>query len=296
MSGAWRRWIVTGPSTALAAAGIASCSSPAPGPAYYVSLGDSYAVGYQPAPTPEPTSGYTAVVATGTHSRLANFGCGGATTSSILTTDGCGPPYGPTARSGAVGYRGQSQAAAAEAFVRAHRGDVRLITVSIGGNDITDCVARPDPVTCVTTAVATIQRNVSTLAQGLRSAAGPAVPIIGLTYPDVVLGTWVYPPGAPDHGLASLSVVAFKSLINPALSAAYAEASATFVDVTAATGAYTPLARTTTLAPYGTVPVAVAQVCTLTWYCARGNIHATTAGYRSIGEQILRAYHRTTKL
>ena len=56
-------------------------------------------------------------------------------------------------------------------------------------------------------------------------AAGPRVPLIGLTYPDVVLGAYVYPKQpAPTAAisLANLSVVAFKSLINPALTKAYA--------------------------------------------------------------------------
>lgn len=281
--------------TILAGAGITGCSGSAATSEYYLSLGDSYAVGYQPAPTSGPTAGYTAVVAAGTRSTLANFGCGGATTSSILSADGCAAPYGPMALSGAVAYGRQSQASAAEAFLRAHRGQVRLITVSIGGNDITDCVTRPDAVTCVTSAISVIQRNVTTLVKGLRSASGPSVPIIGLTYPDVLLGAWVYPSGIQDHGLASLSVIAFKTYVNPALSAAYAKGAGTFVDITAATGAYTPMTQTTTVAPYGTIPVAVAHVCALTWYCSRGNIHATTAGYRFIGEQILAAYHRVTR-
>jgi len=126
----------------------------------------------------------------------------------------------------------------------------------------------------------------------LRATAGPHVPIIGLTYPDVLLGLWVYPPGAANRGLATLSLTAFRGYLNPALSAAYAKAGAVFVDITGATGAYTPLTETTTLAPYGTIPVAVAQVCTLTWYCSQGSIHASTAGYTFIGQQITTDYTR----
>ena len=62
------------------------------------------------------------------------------------------------------------------------------------------------------------------------------------------------------------------------------------MDVTAATGAYTPLTTTVTVAPYGTIPVAVAKVCTLTWYCAVGNIHATTEGYTLIGKLVAARY------
>jgi hypothetical protein len=131
------------------------------------------------------------------------------------------------------------------------------------------------------------------LAKGLRAAAGPKVPLIGLTYPDVILGSYVYPtlPATPASvALAQQSVVAFKSLINPALVKAYAAADGVLVDVTAATGAYTPLTTTETLAPYGTLPVAVAKVCTLTWYCKEGNIHATTKGYTLIGTLVVSRY------
>jgi len=134
--------------------------------------------------------------------------------------------------------------------------------------------------------VTTISRNVSTLATALRAAAGPRVPLIGLTYPDVILGTYVYPtqpPTASRISLAKLSVVAFRSLINPALTKAYGSVGGVLVDVTAATGAYTSLARTVRLRPYGTIPVPVASVCTLTWFCSQGNIHATTKGYTLIG-------------
>lgn len=256
---------------------------------YYVSLGDSYAVGFQPLPAPGPTSGFTGFVASKAHMTLVNFGCGGATTTSILHTDGCAPPYGPQAGTGAASYPSQTQAAAAEAFIAAHRKDVGLVTVSIGGNDLTHCAVVAKPTTCALTAVSRVRANVTALAKGLRAAAGGRVPIVGLTYPDVLLGLWVYPVGHPNASLASLSVTAFKRLFNPALESAYGAAHGIFVDVTAATGAYVPLSRTTTLAPYGTVPIAVARVCHLTWYCADGNIHAKAAGYRAIGGDIIAA-------
>ncbi len=257
---------------------------------YYISLGDSYSVGYQPSPAPGATAGFTAYVAKKTNLKLENFGCGGATTLSILHTNGCIAPNGPVAATDSVAYTTKPQTVAAEAFIAAHKGSIGLITVTIGGNDVTSCVGASNPITCVVTAAGIIKANVTSLARRLRSVAGARVPIIGLTYPDVILGLWVYPPGKTDHGLATLSVTAFQSLINPALKAAYTTAGATFVDITAATDAYTPLTDLTTLAPYGTIPKAVAEVCTLTWYCSLGNIHANTAGYTFIGQQIANEY------
>lgn len=277
---------VAGSVTMVAAtAGTAAAGGPGARP-YYVSLGDSYSTGYQPGLG--STAGYTATVAKRLDLRLENFGCAGATTTSILDQIGCGGP----ATSDAVPYPRTTQVAAADAFLRAHRGHVGLVTVSIGGNDITHCGGVPTASvgTCLVAALATVKANVDTLAADLRAAAGPHVPIIGLTYPDVILGSWVYPPGSPNQTLAKLSVVAFQALVNPTLKAAYATVGGGFVDVTAATGAYTPLTDTVTLAPYGTIPAAVAQVCQLTYFCSQGNIHANSTGYALIGRLIADYY------
>lgn len=251
---------------------------------YYVSLGDSYAIGYQPglSATRHGYADQVVVKATrrGYRLQLVNFGCGGATTTSILQATTCplGAVHGP-------GTGGLTQPAAVESFLRAHPGQIALITVSIGGNDVTMCAGSPDPVSCVTQATTAIKTNVSQLATDLRSAAGPNVPIVGTTYPDVILGGWVQQP--TNQNLAQLSVIAFRALINPALQQSYAVAGARFVDVTKATGAYIPLTQTTTLKPYGVIPVAVARVCTLTYYCAAGDIHANTAGYGVIADLIV---------
>lgn len=262
---------------------------PAAGHLYYVSLGDSYAAGYQPTGAKRghaTTNGFAYQVvhlaaAKGYHYTLVNFGCGGATTRSILVSKGC-PLLGP----GAPTYPTETQAAAAERFLRAHRGRIGLVTVSIGGNDVTACAAASSPIPCVAKAVGTIKTNLSTLLGGLRAAAGPGVRIVGTTYPDVILGEDLS-TDPTQQNLASLSVEAFRSLINPALAAQYHAAGAAFVDVTAATGAYGPLTDTTTLPPYGTIPVPVAKVCELTYFCRYHDIHPRTGGYTVIAELVV---------
>jgi lysophospholipase L1-like esterase len=263
--------------------------TPKPQPLLYVSLGDSYAAGYQPS---GPHSGQTdtngfayqipgLAAKRGWNLKLVNFGCGGATTTSILTSPGC-LGLGP----GAPPYPGQTQAHAAEAFLRSHRGKVALITVSIGGNDVTGCVSAKDPTTCVIDAITTIDKNVATLLRGLRSAAGPSVRIVGTTYPDVILGLYVSHQ-ATLRALAKVSVVAFKTLINPALKKQYLAVGAKFVDVTAATGAYGSLSKTATLAPYGKLPIPVIKVCELTFFCQYHDIHPRTAGYTIIAQLVV---------
>src|SRR5215217_9200627 len=107
-----------------------ACASPAAAKTaktqYYVSLGDSYAVGFQPGKgiTREGFADQTVTKARrrGYDLKLVNFGCGGATTKSIIATKGCakraralgGPAYSDT------------QANAAAKFIRAHRSEVAL--------------------------------------------------------------------------------------------------------------------------------------------------------------------------
>ena len=275
---------------AAVVAGPAQASTPST-PTYYVSVGDSYSVGYQPGKG--ATAGYTGFVAGKTHLKLVNFGCGGATTTSILQTVGCPDVLPHTA--GVMTYPTTTQIAAADAFIAANKAHIGLITVTIGGNDVTGCATQANPTSCVTTASKTIETNVTTLAADLRNAAGPTVPIIGSTYPDVILGSYVYPkrpPAASSVALAKLSVVAFKSLINPALSKSYASAKASFVDVTKASGAYEPLTKKTKSKKkvYKSLPAPVVRVCKLTWYCTKGDIHATNKGYDLIGHLIVKEY------
>jgi lysophospholipase L1-like esterase len=257
---------------------------------WYVSLGDSDAAGWQ---ATGPHAGHTTrngfayqltdeASDKGYHFTLRNFGCGGATTTSILDSIGCpAAALGP----GAAPYPAATQADAAVEFLKQHKGQIGLITVSIGGNDVTKCAAEANPVPCVAGAINSVKTNVTKLVSELRDAAGPDVPIRGITYPDVILGEYLSGPSGQQ--LASLSVTAFKSLINPALSAAYASVGGKLVDVTTATGAYTPLTQTTTLAPYGTIPVAVAKVCSLTYYCQYKDIHPHTDGYKIIADLLL---------
>jgi hypothetical protein len=129
-----------------------------------------------------------------------------------------------------------------------------------------------------------VKANGKVLLKRVRKAAGKKTRIVGITYPDVILGAWV--GENPNQDLAKLSVVAFQSLLNPALKEMYSSVGGKFVDVTKATGAYTPLEQTTTLEPYGVIPDAVAEVCKITAYCAYRDIHPNAKGYGVIADLI----------
>jgi lysophospholipase L1-like esterase len=292
----FRRWAALALAVVSMAATLVSREIPAAaslpkGAEYYVSIGDSYAAGYQPiasAMEGRDTHGYAYQVPGLARSRgytlvLRNFGCDGATTSTVLHQKGCElTSPGPDT----VAYENHTQAAAAAAFIAGHRGRIGLITVSLSGNDILGCAAASIIVSCVTDALPSIRKNLADLLFGLRRSAGPTVPIIGITYPDVFLGLFVSNDPA-QRMLAIDSVPAFESVLNPALGAAYATVGASFVDVTEATGAYTPLDEMTITTKYGTIPIAVADVCALTYYCRAQDVHPTTSGYTAIARLIV---------
>ena len=94
---------------------------------------------------------------------------------------------------------------------------------------------------------------------------------------------------------AAVSEPAFEHILNPALSAQYAAAGATFVDVTKASGGYIPLTETTHSGSHGATPVAVVDVCALTYACRLHDVHPTTQGYALIARLIvatLPTHHR----
>ncbi|HEY8581965.1 MAG TPA: GDSL-type esterase/lipase family protein [Capillimicrobium sp.] len=281
---------------AFPAAGQAATKPPKkPAKQLYVSLGDSYATGYQATGQGQganTTDGFANQIPglarqKGYRLKLVNFGCGGANTTSILEADGCAPQARAV---GGPDYAGQTQIEAAERFIRANRKQVALVTVSISGNDVTACARAAEPVPCVAGAVDGIKTRVGELVRRLRKAGGKKVRIVGTTYPDVILGQWVGEGANPE--LAKLSVVAFQALINPALKETYATVGGEFVDVTAATGAYGSLDELVDFPPYGMIPKPVAEVCRLTYFCEFRDIHARTEGYRVIAELVTRTLPR----
>src|SRR2546423_6867499 len=93
----------------------------------YLALGDSLAFGYQP--TRVFDQGYVNQLYASLHAKqpalaLTNLGCPGETSRSLVAGGKC--PY----------PGGGSQLEAALTFLRAHRPQVRLVTIANGGNDL----------------------------------------------------------------------------------------------------------------------------------------------------------------
>jgi lysophospholipase L1-like esterase len=273
---------------ALVVATVTACSPPAPARhaplAYYLALGDSLSRGVQPdaaGVSVETAQGYPNLVyarlARGdTALRLAQLGCPGETTQTMT-------------RGGVCRYPGGSQLAAAVAFLRAHRGHVRLVTLDIGANDLEVCGGQLElalAASCVGQVPGTAARA-SAIIASLRAAAGPGVRIVGLNYYLPGLARWR--TGMVGRALA-LASERTAAVLNGELDQAYAQAGDGVADVF---GAFSTadFGDPVTVAGIGPLPRNVARICQWTWACApapRGpNQHANPAGYQVIADAVL---------
>jgi lysophospholipase L1-like esterase len=216
--------------------------------------------------------------------QLVKLGCSGETTATMINGGICG--YSGDHEYSQTGDTG-SQLAAVLAFLGSHRGQVPLITIDIGANDLNPCLG----LTSVSAISACIQQVTPVAAQNLATvlgklrAASPGSTIIGMAYYDPELANWL--TGASGQAFAKASV-ALSSAYNGALSAVYQQFDARIADVFTAFDS-TDFTDQVTL--IGTIPENVARICEWTWECAPApqgpNEHANAVGYRVIAQTFL---------
>ena len=281
----------------LASAMVAGCSGSAPAthgadrhhapPAsYYLALGDSLSQGVQPnssGASVETRSGYADQLYAVLRQRdpglrLIDLGCPGETTATMI-------------HGGICSYHGGSQLAAADRFLRAHRGHVSLITVDIGANDPNKCMTLSNPidfVPCLGKSAMRTSANLTKIMISLRPAAARAR-IIGMNYYLPELAEWRNGfLGEAVARLAETAAVGYNNL----LTRVYQNYGARIADVF---GAFhtTDFANDVTVRGFGRLPRNVAAICQWTWQCARPprgpNQHANQAGYAVIAHAFLLA-------
>jgi lysophospholipase L1-like esterase len=257
---------------ALLAAFAASASS---GPvyqapqAYYLALGDSIAYGFQPdkaqkgLPPSRFNTGYVDVFAARLRGlapdlRVVNYACPGETTKTFAA-GGC------SGRGDVKGlhnaYKG-SQLAAALAFLRAHRGQVGPITITLWGNDLFSdfAPACKGDLACIKSharaGLAAFASRLTSIVGRLRAAA-PSAEII-------LTGAWNVDV---EHLVQSDPL--FRS-----------------IDATIARVAASARARVARIypvfSPVGQPAKAKTRICALTFICSKGDVHPTDAGYRAM--------------
>jgi lysophospholipase L1-like esterase len=250
---------------------------------FYVSLGDSVAAGFQP--SGQIRKGYVddlvrSVRQTIPSLRAQKFACVGETSRSLMTGVGSECEY-------AAG----SQLNAAVAFLERHPGQVPFITIDIGSNDMVgrclDFNTGTFDRSCVAALVARLGHRVPRIVDALRAAAGPRVPILGMTYYNPFLGIWGLIPHS--HALAKGLERAWEAF-NAGLTAAYETAGAVVVDV-ARTFRIHDFSHTVVVPGRGRLPVNVALACGWTWFCSTkyfGDPHPNATGYRMIAREFYR--------
>jgi len=261
---------------------------------WLVSLGDSLAASVQPnGPLPfnETDRGYAEQLLALLRTRepdvqLKKLGCGGESLRSMISgslrpADGasCGPPEVYAAR-----YRQGTQLAEAEAFLRAHHGQIAAVTVALGANDISDCVGAAD-VACVKARLPEAGERLAYILRTLRRAGARL--IVGLTYYNPVLGAWGNgPEGQAFARVTNEALLATDEL----LSGVYHTTGARVADVAEAF-------RITDFETHGAAePLNVTLACRWTWFCTPPplgpDVHPNDEGYgviaRVIAQQIQR--------
>lgn len=250
-------------------------------PLYYLSVGDSLSAGVQPTGDPadmyRTNEGYAdqlfaLMKPSVPNLQLVKLGCPGETTATMIDGGICPYDHG-------------SQLAEAVSFLHAHHQFVALVTIDIGFNDF-PCQT---DLSCVPPGVARIQQNLPIILAALREAAGPDVPIIGMTVYDPFLGYWL--TGAEGKALAELTLPGILA-INDVLRGIYTAAGSPVADVESAFST-TDFVTQVALPGVGPVPLNVARICQWTWICAPPplgpNNHANSAGYAAIAQAFFAA-------
>jgi lysophospholipase L1-like esterase len=253
-------------SAARTAAGPSTSDGPT---GWYLALGDSLAAGRQPTTGDEPTRGYAGPVLAALQrsqpgTALKNLGCSGETTGSLLRGGLCPYPEG-------------TQLAAATAFLAAHPGAVRLVTLDIGANNVLGCAGAAIDPTCATTSTAGVATDLAAILGRVRAAA-PQARIVVLTYYNPLLAAYRQGPAGRAYATTSQPLLAS---LNDVVRAAAGGVGAGVADVA---GAFETANTSGTPEPAN-----VARVCAWTWMCSRQDIHANDEGYAAMARAVLAA-------
>lgn len=250
---------------------------------FYLDLGGSASVGEQPTlsdPKGQPTAeGYANDVvkfeaARGATLQLTQLGCPGESTQSMLNGgDHC--------------YQApDTQFTEAMSFLRSHYADQGIVTIDIGFNNVRRCFDNDVvDVSCVSTAVTHLRKQLTTILSGLDHVAGPGVTFVGLGHYDPFLADALL--GSVGNQFAQQTAQAMGHL-NSAMLDVYNDAGIPMATVGDAFDSRD--VSQVMLNGVGMVPDNVAETCDLTWMCATApfgpNIHPNEVGYAAIAASI----------
>jgi lysophospholipase L1-like esterase len=244
----------------LSVAGTAASRGQKGPQSYYLALGDSIAYGYQPGKGGGPgafDTGYVDPFAARLRTlspkiEIVNYGCPGES-SVTFARGGC--PWLREGQKPHDPFRG-AQLKAALSFLKAHRGEVSPITLTLWGNDLAPLSAKGKG---ASKAIASFASRLDSILEQLRSAA-PTADII-------VTGAW-----NPEVDQVKKTEPLYRSL-----------------DAAIARTAAASRARVAKMYPVFNPRGNVRRVCTLTYICVMGDPHPNDAGYRAMANAFVAA-------
>jgi lysophospholipase L1-like esterase len=275
----------SGPPTASAAPPIAS-TTPVKFTAFYLDIGASESLGFQPTGIVghngiRTDTGYSNDVVLreglkGVDLNLEEVGCPGDTVQKILDTT----------KDDACYHAPQTQLTKAIAYLKAETGP-GLVTVDLGFNDVRPCLeANPVNQSCLEAGIAAVTVDLPKIMSQLKAAAGPDVHFVGLEYSDPYLGYYeINGAGGPAEATATLVGM---DQLDTVLGHIYTNEGAQVANVPGVFQINNN--ATATIDNVGTVPVNVQQACELTWFCTPSPFgpddHPNDAGYSLIASAI----------
>jgi GDSL-like Lipase/Acylhydrolase family len=274
----------SGPPSASAAPPIAS-ATPVKFTAFYLDIGASESLGFQPTGIvghngERTNTGYANDLISregfkGVSLELDQVGCPGDTVQKILDTT----------KDDACYHAPQTQMTKAIAYLKSQTGQ-GLVTVDLGFNNVRPCLeANPVNQACLAAGIAAVTVDLPKIMSQLKAAAGPDVHFVGLEYADPYLGYYLNGAGGPAEATSTLVGM---NQLDTVLDHVYTNAGAQVANVP-------DLFQTNNNAPatisnVGTVPTNVQQACELTWFCFKAPFgpddHPNDAGYSLIASAI----------
>jgi lysophospholipase L1-like esterase len=253
---------------------------------YYLDIGASESLGFQPTGVPghngAPTNvGYANDLVKrealkGVSLNLEQVGCPGDTVQSLLDPTNSDACYqAPT-----------TQLTKATAYLSAHKSDPVLVTVDLGFNDVRPCL-EADPVneSCLDQALAVTQQDLPIIMKHLKSASGPSTLFVGIEYSDPYLGYYLDGASGPARSSATLDGI---DRFDALLVQLYTSEGIAVANVPSAFGVND--SSQTTVDNVGTIPYNVEEACKLTWFCDTTPFgpddHPNNAGYSLIAGAI----------
>lgn len=223
---------------------------------WYLALGDSLAAG-RGLGAGDIGPGYAGQVLTASRAadpkvRLRNLACFQDETSSSMINGN------PSCR-----YDEGSQFKQALVFLKAHKDDTTLVTLTMGANDVTPCLREADPRPCVEQKLQVLAGNLSYMLGEIRAAAPHARVVVGNFYNPYV----VHPTLGPLT--TQLQQALNEQVIRP-VSTGYG---ARVADVAGAFHSYDSQAAS--------------YICSLTYMCSNGDIHPRPGGYDLISSAFI---------